>query len=87
MTFYSGLRYPAKAREDNIQGKVIIAFIIDENGKVSNFSVKKGIGGGCDEEALKAIKNIDGDWLPALLNGKAVAVECQVPVSFTLSNG
>lgn len=80
------IRYPAKAREDNIQGSVFIAFTVDSVGMVSNFRVKKSIGGGCDEEALRVVKMIDGDWLPAVLNGKPVTVEYAIPVSFTLSN-
>jgi len=82
----TSLRYPAKARENNTQGKVIIAFKIDENGTVSNYRIKKGIGDGCDEEALRCVKLIEGDWLPGQLNGKAVAVEYNLPLNFTLSD-
>lgn len=80
------IRYPAKAREDDIQGKVLIAFTVDALGGVSNFRVKKGIGGGCDEEALRVIKLMDGDWLPGIVNGKPVTIECTIPVSFTLKS-
>jgi len=79
-------RYPAEAKERNIQGKVIIAFTIDENGNVSNYKIKKRIGGGCDEEALRITKLITGDWLPGMLNGKPVKVEFEMPFSFTLAS-
>jgi TonB family protein len=78
------LRYPKEAKEANIQGKVLIAFTIDTIGKPSNFRIKKGIGYGCDEEALHAVKLIDGEWLPAELHGKAVTVEYIMPISFTI---
>ena len=77
-------RYPAVAKEKNIQGKVIIAFTIDTNGNVSDYKIKKRIGGGCDEEALRVIKLVTGDWLPGMLNGKPVKVEFEMPFSFTL---
>jgi len=79
-------RYPAEAHEKNIQGKVIIAFTIDENGNVSNYKINKRIGGGCDEEALRITKLITGDWLPGMLNGKPVKVEFEMPFSFTLAS-
>ncbi|HWZ02249.1 MAG TPA: TonB family protein [Mucilaginibacter sp.] len=84
ITLAENIRYPAKARETNIQGKVLIAFTVDSLGLASNFRVKNGIGGGCDEEALRAVKLIEGDWLPAILNGKPVTVEVDMPVNFTL---
>jgi TonB family protein len=77
-------RYPAEAKEKNIQGKVIIAFTVDTNGGISNYRIKKGIGGGCDEEALRVIKLVNGEWLPGMLNDKPVKVEFEMPFSFTL---
>lgn len=81
----TGIRYPAQARDASIQGSVIIAFTVSDKGEVSNYRVKKSIGFGCDEEALKAIKRIDGDWLPGQLNGQPVTAEYEVPVSFTMA--
>jgi protein TonB len=79
-------RYPAKAKEKNIQGKVVIAFIVDENGNVSNYKIKKRIGGGCDEEALRIAELIKGEWLPGMLSGKPVKVEYELPLTFSLSS-
>jgi protein TonB len=79
------LRYPAEAKEKNIQGKVIIAFTIDTNGSVSNYVIKKRIGGGCDEEALRVVQLVTGEWLPGMLNGKPVKVEFEMPFSFALA--
>jgi TonB family protein len=81
----TNMRYPANAKEKNIQGKVLIAFTIDTLGKVSNYRIKHGIGGGCEQEALRVVKLIDGiDWLPAMLGGKPVTVEYAMPLTFTL---
>jgi TonB family protein len=80
----TNMRYPAKAKEKNIQGKVFIAFTIDSLGTTSNYKVKKGIGGGCEEEALRVVKLMNGDWLPGILNGRPITVEYILPLSFTL---
>jgi protein TonB len=82
----NNVRYPAIARERNIQGRVIIGITINESGTETNYRVKNAIGGGCDEEALRVAKLITGDWLPALLNGKPVKLEYDMPFNFTLGN-
>jgi TonB family protein len=83
--YIANIRYPAKAKENNIQGKVIIAFTIDAHGNISNYRVKKPIGGGCDEEALRVVQLIEGDWLPGIFNEKPVTVEYELPLTFTLA--
>ena len=85
-TLVSQLKYPAVARENNVSGKVIIAFTVDKDGKLSNYRVKQSLGSGCDEQALNAVEQIPGDWLPGVLNGKPVITEYEVPVNFTLGN-
>ncbi|WP_295790583.1 energy transducer TonB [Mucilaginibacter sp.] len=82
----TGMRYPASARTNGVQGKVIVAFTINERGGTSDYYIKHSIGADCDQEALKAVKRAGGYWLPAILNGKQVAVEYQVPISFTMGN-
>lgn len=82
----TGIRYPASARQKNMQGKVIVAFTINQQGDASNYHIKHSIGADCDEEALKAVKRSGGNWLPAILNGKPVAVEYEVPLTFTMGN-
>ena len=57
------LKYPEKAKLNKIQGKVFVQFVIDENGKVTNAKVVRGIGYGCDNEALKAVKKMP-NWIP-----------------------
>jgi TonB family protein len=83
---FAGLRYPLDVKSANIQGKVLIGFTIDQNGNVSNYRVKQGLGFGCDEEALNAVKRMTAAWLPGILNGNPVVVEYVIPISFTVSN-
>ncbi len=77
------LVYPVKAQEAGIQGKVIVRFIVDNEGRLSDAKVMKGIGGGCDEEALRVIRNMP-KWKPAKQNGRSVKVYYSQPISFRL---
>ena len=79
------IHYPAIARENNTQGKVIISFIIEKDGTLSDIKVARGIGDGCDEEALRVMK-LSPPWKPGIQNGNAVRVAYSIPISFTLSN-
>ena len=76
--------YPAIARENNKQGELILSFTIDEKGNMLNLVVKKSLGMGTDEEALRVLKKNMGEWVPAQINGKPVAVECELPVVFQI---
>jgi TonB family protein len=67
----STLRYPAKARENKIQGKVYIGFIVEKNGTLSDFKVIKGIGNGCDEEAIRVLRS-SPSWKPGMVEGRPV---------------
>lgn len=73
--------YPEQAKNQKIQGTVIVQFIIDETGMVINPSVEKGIGGGCDEEALRLVKEMP-QWTPGLQDGKPVKVSMKLPFQF-----
>jgi periplasmic protein TonB len=77
------LRYPELAKENNIQGRVTVRFVVDENGDVSDVNVVKGIGGGCDEEAKRVVMKMP-KWRPGKQNGKAVKVYYTLPISFRL---
>ena len=81
---YQNIRYPDAARRAGIEGRVIIQFIVDENGNVTNPVVVRGIGGGCDEAAIEAIKSVQ--WTPGRQRGRAVRVQFQLPVMFRLQN-
>ncbi len=77
------LQYPDSAYNANIQGRVIVKFIVKENGSISNARVEKGIGGGCDEEALSVIKAMP-EWKAGMHNGSRVKVWKMMPITFTL---
>lgn len=76
-------QYPTLARESGIQGSVMMQFIITETGKVSDVKVIKGIGGGCDEEAIRLTKMMP-NWIPGRKNGKAVECMIEIPIKFQL---
>jgi TonB family protein len=81
--FTKNLIYPAIARSNGIQGKVFVNFIVEPNGSVSNVTVLRGIGGGCDEEAIRLVKAMP-KWTPGKQRGQTVRVTMSTSVSFAL---
>lgn len=79
------ISYPELAREKGIEGTVVLQFIIDENGEVSDPKVLKSIGGGCDEESIKAISQMP-PWQPGKHQGKPVKVKYTLPIKFMVLN-
>ena len=77
------IKYPQIARETGIQGRVFVGFVVEPDGSVSNVKVLRGIGGGCDEEAVRVVKNMP-KWKPGKQRGKAVRVSYMLPVNFKL---
>ena len=73
--------YPEEAKKSEVKGKVYIEFTVDEKGELMNMNVIKGIGSGCDEEAIRAIK-MAGRWNPALQNGRPVKQKITIPITF-----
>ena len=79
----SNIHYPETAKEQGIEGRVYINFIVDKDGSVDSARVLKGIGGGCDKEALRVVNNMP-KWKPGMQKGQAVRVSYNLPVRFTL---
>jgi protein TonB len=79
------IRYPAVARENNTQGRVICTFVVEKDGSLTDIKVVRGIGSGCDEEAVRVLKN-SPKWKPGIQNGRPVRVQYSVPISFTLAS-
>ena len=77
------IKYPQMARESGIQGRVFINFVVEPDGHVSNVKVIRGIGGGCDEEAVRVVKAMP-KWKAGKQRGKAVRVSYNLPVNFRL---
>jgi protein TonB len=79
------LRYPRDARNDNIEGTVIVQFIVDREGKVSDIRAISGPEtGGLREEAVRLIDISRGGWVPAIQNGRQVQSYKRVPIMFKL---
>jgi len=79
----SHIQYPVLAKENGITGTVYVTFEIDLVGKVKDAKILRGIGGGCDEEALRVVKTMP-QWKPGKQRGKPVRVQYNLPVRFTL---
>jgi protein TonB len=78
------LTYPEQARRMGIEGKVFVEFIVDKSGKLTEVKALKGIGAGCDEEAVRVVKNAP-NWSPGKQRGRAVKVKMVVPIFFKMS--
>jgi protein TonB len=80
----SEMEYPKLAIEKSVEGTVVIEFIVEANGYVTDLNIKQGLGAGCAEEALRIIKTTR--WQPATLNGNYVRYKVTYPITFSLRN-
>jgi protein TonB len=71
------------ANSAGISGVVYVTFVVDKDGKIKDVKVLRGIGGGCDEEAVRVVKNMPS-WKPGKQRGKSVTVQYNLPIRFTL---
>ena len=81
---YKNINYPDMARKVGIEGRVIVQFVVDEDGQAESVKVLRGIGGGCDEEAIKVIKK--AEFAPGRQRGKPVPVQMAQTINFQLQN-
>ncbi|MDQ0966894.1 protein TonB [Flavobacterium sp. W4I14] len=79
------LRYPYQAQEENVQGKVFVSFVVERDGSVTDVKVLRGLGFGCDEEAIKVIKK-SPLWKPGKNKGVPVRVRYNMAINFQISN-
>ena len=77
------LEYPKTAKEQNIKGRVVLTFIINEDGLVSDITIQKGIGEACDSEAIRVIESMPR-WKSAVQNGRPAKVLFTLPIYFKL---
>ncbi len=82
--FGKNIRYPSQARKMGIEGRVIISFIIEKDGNISTVKLIRGIGAGCDEEAIRVLKKTD-QWKPGKQRVKPVKVQMTLPITFKLN--
>ena len=77
------VQYPKEAMEKGISGRVFVSFIVEKDGSISETEIVKGIGGGCDEEAVRVVKAMP-KWKPGKEKGKPVRVSYMMPIFFKL---
>lgn len=85
--FYTYLKdnitYPENAIKEKIEGIVYVQFVVEKDGSISNVKVLRGIGSGCDEEAVRIVKSMP-NWSPGIQKGKPVRVRYNLPIKFSL---
>jgi periplasmic protein TonB len=79
------LRFPYEAQQNGVSGRVILSFIIEKDGSLSNIVIERGAGNGFDEEALRVLK-LAKAWKPGQQNGLPVRVKYDIPINFQLSS-
>lgn len=77
------LDYPKDAMESGIEGRVFVKIIVEPNGSISNAKIIRGLGYGCDEEAVRVVESMP-NWKPGRKNGETVRVNMAIPVNFKL---
>jgi len=80
---YGEINYPSIARENGVEGTVVVSFIIDEKGKVIKPEIARDIGAGCGDEVLRVLKDMP-DWTPGEQRKNKVKVQFNIPVKFQL---
>ncbi len=78
------MKYPSQARRMGIDGRVTLSFVIDKDGSITNIKLLRGIGAGCDEEAIRVLKTLP-KWSPGKQRGKPVKVQMTLPINFKLN--
>lgn len=81
---YSNLKFPAEAKEREIQGTVRLSFVVEKDGSISNIVVVNSVGGGCDNEAIRLMQ--ETVWIPAEHHGKYVRSSNMQDITFTIGN-
>lgn len=79
------LRYPASAKANNTEGKVIVGFVVEKDGSFTDIKVLHGLSPDCDTEAIRVMK-VCPHWRPGIRNGRPVRVAYTTPIDFELSN-
>jgi protein TonB len=78
------LKYPAIASENGVEGTVVLNFVVEENGSITNIKILRDIGNGCGTEAMRLVRAMP-KWVPGQHNGRPVRVMYTLPVLFKLN--
>jgi len=84
---YANIKYPPIARENGVEGMVVVKFVVDKDGSISEPEVVRDIGAGCGEEALRVVRSMNDNnikWIPGKQRGRPVRVQFNLPVKFQL---
>ena len=76
--------YSEAAKTNGIQGKVIVSFVVENDGSIDRVKVVKGVDPDLDKEAVRVVSRVPGFEKPGIKDGKAVAVRYQIPINFAL---
>lgn len=79
----SNIKYPTVAAENGVQGRVVVGFVVEKDGSITDVNVMRSVDPSLDREAMRVVKNMPR-WTPGKQNGSAVRVKYQVPVMFRL---
>lgn len=77
------VRYPKQAKRMGVEGRVVVQFIVEKDGSLTDIRVLKGIGAGCDEEAIRVMKLVP-NFIPGKQGDVRVKVQMAIPINFTL---
>ncbi len=81
---YMNVTYPYEARINGIEGTVVVSFIIEKDGQLTNIKILKNPGGGLGEDVERVIKAMPQNWRPAIINGEPVRFKYALPVKYRL---
>ena len=84
---YKNLKYPAIARENGVEGMVVVQFVVEKDGSITNVELLRDIGAGCGEEAVRAVQSMQEEnvlWTPGRQRGRPVKVQFRMPIRFRL---
>lgn len=84
----ANIRYPETARTQNLQGAVVVSFVVETNGRITGLKLLRDVGGGCGEEAMRVLKAVDEAglrWNPAQIRGQPVRMRQSLPLRFRLT--
>ena len=77
------MKYPLQAQKIGVEGSVFVEMVVEKDGSVTNTNIAKGIGAGCDKEALRVVSE-SPKWIAASNNGQPVRMKLVIPIKFSL---
>jgi len=80
---YENINYPIEDKQNDVEGMVVLTFVIEKDGSISDPKVSRDLGKGCGEEALRLVKSMP-DWIPGKQNNQPVRVQFNLPIRFKL---